>query len=177
MKKEKILIRILLLTSILCFGQNNNLEDWTINEKAQYLKLTELAQYVSGKQKAEISKDTLFDKFVYFDYVINDTDIERRERRFAAFDTLFYRFRKMVDSVGIENLDAKPIRFYKNTEIYESFDDELTEFAPYVLAYYKKEDAENPLGTLLFEPKTNKLLAWIMIDQGGYKYFLIFNLF
>ena len=46
-----------------------------------------------------------------------------------------------------------------------------------VFVWFKKEDPEEPLGTLLLEPQTNKLLAWIMIDQGGYKYFLIFNLF
>jgi len=46
-----------------------------------------------------------------------------------------------------------------------------------VFAYYRKEEPDNPLGTLLFEPETSKLIAWIMINQGGYKYFLIFNLF
>jgi hypothetical protein len=46
-----------------------------------------------------------------------------------------------------------------------------------VFAYYRKDEPENPLGTLLFESGTDKLAAWIMINQGGYKYFLTFNLF
>ena len=46
-----------------------------------------------------------------------------------------------------------------------------------VFAYFRKEEPENPLGVLLFESETDKLAAWIMINQGGYGYFLTFNLF
>ena len=182
----KIIICVMLLVTFICSAQNNTFENWTENEKSQYLKLHELARYVSGKQKAEILKDTLFDKFVYFDYVINDTDVERRERRYAIFDTVFYRFRKIIDTISISNFEAKPIRFYKDHEIYKPFDEEIAKEAitgdkmytqsSNVFAYYRKNEPENPLGTLLFEPETSKLIAWIMIDQGGYMYFLIFNL-
>ena len=121
------------------------------------------------------------------DYVFNDTLIERRERRLESFDTIFTSFRKPIDSLGIENIDAKPIRFFKDHDIYEPFKEEFamktiggekmyTKDAN-VFAYYKKEEPEEPLRALLFHPETNKLIVWIMMNQGGYKYFLTFNLF
>jgi len=184
---NKILVGIVLLIAGAAYGQNMSSENWTENENAQYTKLKELANYVFKKEKSEISKDSLFESYIYFDNVLNDTVSERRERRIVMFDTLFYHFRKTVDSIGLENLDAKPVRFYKNHKIYEPFDEELAMESvggekmyskdTSVFAYYRKEEPENPLGTLLFEPETDKLIAWIMISQGGYKYFLTFNLF
>jgi|GEM_PF-926769 len=186
-KVSKLIIAGLLMSTGFCFGQKINSENWTENEKAQYAKLTTLTNYVYKKTKSEISKDNLFKKYIYFDYVLNDTDSKRKEKRVMAFDTLFYFFRKTVDSIGLKNLDAKPVRLYKHHKIYDPFKKELAietvggekmyEKDANVFAYYRKEDPENPIGTLLFDPETNKLVSWIMIDQGGYKYFLTFNLF
>jgi len=189
MKNEmnRLIIGFFLLTTSFGIGQNTASENWTENDKAQYSKLKELAKYVYKKEKAEISKDSLFENYVYFDNVLNDTVTERRERRIVAFDTLFYFFRKTIDSIGLENLDAKPVRFYKKHKIYEPFDEEKAELKAVggekmyakddnVFAYYRKEEPENPLGVLLFEPESDKLGAWIMISQGGYKYFLTFSI-
>ncbi len=186
-KIRKIVIATLFVTSSFSFGQKISTENWTENEKNQYSKLIELANYVYKKEKTEISKDSLFKKYIYFDYVLNDTVSARKEKRLVAFDTIFYPFRKNLDSLGIKSLDAKPVRFYKNHKIYEPFKEEIAKETisgekmftkdSNVFAYYKKEDPENPLGTLLFETKTNKLVSWIMMDQGGYIYFLTFNLF
>ena len=184
---NRILIGFFLLTASFVIGQNKVSENWTENDKAQYSKLKELANYVYKKEKSEISKDSLFENYIYFDYVLNDTVDKRRKRRIAAFDTLFYYFRKTVDSIGVENLDAKPVRFYKNHKIYKPFDKEKAELKTVagekmytkddnVFAYYQKEKPENPLGVLLFEPKYDKLGAWIMIKQGKYRYFLTFSL-
>lgn len=178
-----IIFYILVSATFTCSGQSKKFENWSQSEKSQYNTLFDLAKYVDGKVKDEISKDTLFNRYIYFDYVLNDTNIERRERRLAAFDTLFYSFRKTIDSLGIENLDAKPVRFYKNHKIYEPFDKEaamesvggkkMYSESSNVFAYYLKKKPETPLGTLLFNAETYKLGAWIMIDQGGYKYFLL----
>lgn len=186
MKYNYFLGPILLLIN-LGFSQNNNIENWTENDKAQYLKLKELANYVYQKENSKIAKDSLFDNYIFFDNVLNDTITERRERRIAAFDTLFYYFKVKIDSIGLENLDAKPIRFYKNHKIYEPFEEEKTKQKNIggekmyakdnnVFAYFRKEESENPLGVLLFEPETDKLYAWIMINQSGYRYFLTFSL-
>lgn len=127
MKKllKEITITIILLITCISFSQEKEQENWTKNEKTQYNTFFNLARYIKGKQKSEISKDTLFKKYIYFDYVLNDTNTVRRENRLKVFDTIFYRFRKGIDSFGVENLDAKPIRFYKNHEIYNPFREDL----------------------------------------------------
>ncbi|RLJ64536.1 hypothetical protein CLV86_1657 [Lacinutrix venerupis] len=185
MKKFLILLALFYINT--SNSQNSKFENWKNHEIEKHKNLKALAHYVNGKKKAEISKDTLFNKYIYFDYVLNDTLVERRERRLESFDTIFSAFRKPIDSLGIENIDAKPIRFFKNHKIYEPFKEELAKETiggekmytkdANVFAYYKKNEPEKPLKALLFDPDTNKLVAWIMINQGGYRYFLTFNLF
>jgi hypothetical protein len=83
-----------------------------------------------------------------------------------------------LDSVGIKNLDARPVRFYKNnSRVYEPFTkDDLVAAAPNSFAWYNKNDPEHPLGYLWFDDVNYKLISWILIDQGGTHYFLVFNL-
>ena len=184
---QRILIGIIILSTSFGFGQNTTSEYWTENVLAQYSKLIELGNYVNSKKKSEISKDTLFKNYIYFDYVLNDTVSERREKRIVAFDTLFNYFRNTINSIGMKNLEAKLVRFYKDHKIYEPFDENKAKVSTAggekmytkdanVFVYYRKEEPENPLGTLLFESGTDRLGAWIMINQGGFQYFLTFNL-
>ncbi|MCM4164646.1 MULTISPECIES: hypothetical protein [unclassified Arenibacter] len=186
MEKRIVIVGIILLTTSFGFGQHSS-ENWTENELAQYSKLTKLANYVYKKDQSEIPRDSLFKYYIYFDNILNDTVVERKEKRIVAFDNLFSFFRKTIDSIGVQNLDAKPVRFYKNHKIYEPFNEEKAESEfvdgekmytndENVFAYFKKEEPENPLGVLLFDPETNKLLAWILINQPGYSWFLTFNL-
>ena len=182
---KKTLVILLLFVNLSSFGQETN-AIWDKNEVSQYSKLVELAKYVSKKELSEISKDTLYKKYIFFEHYMKDTVYERKNRRIMLFDTVFYHFKKTIDSIGVDNLDAKPVRFYKKHKIYEPFERETAKQSisgekmytqdTNVFAYYKKDEPENPLGVLLFEPLTNKLVSWILIDQGGYKYFLIFNM-
>lgn len=180
---KKILFGILLsalFTS--CTGnksfyfEENKTVDWTDKEKAQHQNLIELANYVQGKDKSEISNEVLFEKYIEFDYILKDTSASRIEERLESFDTLFYYFRKSIDSVGLKNLDAKPVRFFKDHEIYEPFINELPQIEPNVFAYYLKSAPKNPLGVLWFDSESNKLISWILIHQGSDRYFLAFNL-
>lgn len=183
---KKYLFLFFLSISCVCLSQENNQNDWTKTEKAQYQKLTELANYVYKKKKKEISKDSLFNAYIYFDYVLNDTSTVRKERRLVKFDTIFYFFRQKIDSIGLKNLDAKPIRFYKDHEIYKPFIEEnapetvggkkMNPKSEHVFVYYEKNKPEIPLGRLLFEPRTCKLVSWIMLQQGRTYYFLTFNI-
>jgi len=121
---KELIIYLIALNSINCLGQNNEFENWTKSEKSQRNIFFNLAKYIEGKDKDEISKDSLSEKYIYLDYVLDDTNIERGENRLKVFDTIFYRFRKIIDSLGVQNLKAKPIRFYKDHEIYEPFDED-----------------------------------------------------
>ena len=66
---NRILIGFFLLTTSFGIGQNKISENWTENDKAQYSKLKKLANYVYKKEKSEISKDSLFENYVYFENV------------------------------------------------------------------------------------------------------------
>ncbi len=186
--KSRLIIFILFVVNTFVFAQSIKNESWTRNEIANYQKLKELANYVYGKKESEISQDTLFEKYIYFDYVLNDTEVLRRKERLTKFGELFSLFKSTVDSIGLENLDAKPIRFYKGHKIYRTFDEEyatksiagenMNTNPTNVLVYYKKGNPEEPLGPLLFEPDSNRLVAWIYLLQGEkFGFFLTFSLF
>jgi len=104
---KNIITGIILLMSISSFGQNASSENWTKNELAQYSKLIELGNYVHNKKKSEISKDTLFKRYIYFDNVLNDVDSERKENRIQSFDTLFYFFRNSFSTIQAFIFKAK----------------------------------------------------------------------
>jgi len=125
-----IIIATITLLCLFSYSQEKDFKDWKEHEIKNYNNLKRLAKYLNNKEKNEISKDTLFEKYIYFDYVLNDTLIARKERRLESFDTLFSFFRKPIDSLGINNIDAKPIRFYKEDKIYESFTKELKDGLP-----------------------------------------------
>ncbi|MDI9363778.1 MAG: hypothetical protein QM541_02415 [Flavobacterium sp.] len=148
------------------------------SEKASYSTLSDLAKFIERKPYQISERDTLFEKFIYFDYILKDTLKDRVNKRIEIFDGLFINLQHFVDSVGVKNLDALSIRFFKNDiAFYKPFTEELKEAAPNTFAYFNKTNPNKPLGVILFEPKTHKIVAWIIIDQGGYKYFLTFNLF
>jgi hypothetical protein len=170
------IILLFISTTLISFGQSNISTEWTDKETKQYKTLVDLAKYVYRKGKTEISKDLLFERYIEFNYVLNDTSTTRIKKRIESFDTLFYYFRKPIDSLGVDNLDARPIRFYKNHEIYKPFEEQLAQIAPDVFVYFEKGKPDEPKGTLWFDPKSNKLIAWILLNQGGTRYFLSFNL-
>jgi hypothetical protein len=167
---------IYIFTTLISFGQSKVSNEWTEKEVKQYKTLLDLAQYVYGKSKTEISNDILFEKYIEFSYVLKDTSKVRIKKRIESFDTLFSFFRKPIDSVGVNKLDAKPIRFYKHHDIYKPFEKQLAQIAPDVFVYFVKDRPDDPKGTLWLDPKSNKLIAWILLSQGGTYYFLSFNL-
>ncbi|KDN54534.1 hypothetical protein [Flavobacterium seoulense] len=172
--KNKIIF--LSLIFFLNFSLHAQKSDWTKTELLNYKTLANLATYVSKHKNNKLSKEVLFKNYIYFDYVLNDTVVERKESRIQHFDSLFSRFKNIVNRIGIKNLDAKPVRFYKNNEVYKPFENELQKTEKNVFVYFDKRKPHSPLGTLLFEEKSNKLIAWILLNQGGYHYFLTFNL-
>ena len=77
----------------------------------------------------------------------------------------------------MENLDAKPVRFYRGHEIHKPFEKALQNLEPNVFVYFVKGKEEDPLGYLLFEEDSKKLASWILLKQGSSGwFFLTFNL-
>jgi len=167
---------LLLLLTTSSFAQTN---DWTTDEQKFYTTMKLLCEHFKDKTYDTTQRDFVFKEFVYFDNILGDTSKTRMQKRIQWFDGLFYQMTHFIDSVGLVNLEAKPTIYFANNKIFfEPYDKggELNEFLPFTLTYFDNRKPNEPIGTLLFEPKTHKLLAWIIINQGGYRYFLTFNL-
>ena len=152
---------------------------WSKDEEQFYVTMKSLCEHFKNQSYDTSQRDFVFNQFVYFDYVLNDTAKARIQKRIILFDDLFSQMNHFVDSIGLENLDAKPTIFFKdNKTFFEPYEKggELNGHLPLTLTYFDKRRPTEPLGTLLFEAKTHKLVAWILINQGGYRYFLTFNL-
>jgi hypothetical protein len=172
--KRAIPLIISLLMSPLIKAQESK-DTWTDAEKKYYEVLKSFCQYL--KSDNEYSRDLVLERFVEFDYVLNDTSVTRIERRKIQLDTLVLQFVKYIDLIGLENLDAKPLRLYSPIhKIRLPFNGELGDISNEVFAYYRKDSEDYPIGTIWFNKKNSKLLSWILINQGGYYYFLTFNL-
>jgi hypothetical protein len=159
-----ILLFIFLSLSYITHAQTPT---WTTEEKAYYSKTKDLCNYLKLHPYDPSKRQFIFTNFVYFINPKNDTS----QNRLNYFDMLFYQFYHFVDSVGLQNLEAKPLRNFKNdAEFYKPFTEELkwTDSASLVLAYYDKREPAKPLGALLYEPKSRKLLSWIILNMGGY---------
>ena len=86
--------------------------------------------------------------------------------------------------------EMKPLRLCEGTELYKTFGYEEKEFLtddqsyrtrkiesiPYIMVYYNKKKPDELLGTLLFSSSDNKIVSWVRINQGGYFYYLTFNM-
>jgi len=173
--KKLILVGFCLITNC-SFAQPA--ENWTKAERAYYRTIVGFCNYIESAPLDNLSKDTIFNNYFLFDYVLKDTSKERINARLLKFHGLLEMFRHNLDSMGLKNLDARPVRFYKkNPRVYEPFtEDDLIGAAPNSLAWYNKNDPDHPLGYLWFDDKNYKLISWILIDQGGTHYFLVFNM-
>ena len=165
---------ILMLMNSFINAQENKIT-WTDAEKNYYKVLRDFCQHL--KSNNEYSRDLIIEKFIEFDYVLKDSSKARIERRKIQLDTLVIQFDKYIDLVGFENLDAKPLRLYSPIhKIRKPFIGELGDISNEVFAYYRKDSENYPLGTVWFNKKNSKIISWMLINQGGYYYFLTFNL-
>lgn len=151
----KKLILPFLFLSVLFFRCSEKF-DGTEDEKQYHKTILDLCNYLSANKYDTTQREVIFKNYIYFDYVLNDTSLSRIKKRTAFFDGLMGRFQHFIDSVGVVNLEAKPVRFFKNdTDFYEPFIHELKDQDSTTLAYYDKRQPGKPLGALLFEKKTH----------------------
>ena len=173
-KLYKTFLFLILATS--SFGQSRG---WTKNEQKFYGTMKSLCEHFKGRTYDTTQRSFVFKEFVYFDNILGDTSNTQIERRIKCFDGLFYIMTHFIDSVGLENLDAKPTNCFKENKLFFKpycKSGEMNQLLPYTLTYFDKRKPDEPIGTLLFEPKSHKLYAWIVVNQGGYHYFLTFNM-
>lgn len=159
-----ILLFIFLSLSFLSFAQKLK---WTDKEKMFYSKTKELCIYLKNNSYDPSKRNFLFDNYIYFVNPKNDTTQDRLD----YFDGLFYRFFHFVDSVGLDNLDAKPVRYFKSDQVfYQRFQEGLKWADSLSLAYFDKRNPKRPLGSLLYDTVSGKLISWIVLNMGGFLY-------
>lgn len=73
----KFLGIVFCIVGCFCYGQIDTVR-WRVNEKSKYSTLYDLANYIHNKSESEISKDTLLEKYIYFDNVLKDTVVQRK---------------------------------------------------------------------------------------------------
>lgn len=177
MHKTLLIFGVFFLTIINVFSQKDKFKDWHPTEIEYYNGLKQLAEYVEGKPGVhfEISKDSIIQKFLYINEKskesIHKNTVYGIEYKNGLFNTYLT---KAINKHGLENLDAQPLRFYNETDsVYRPFKKALNTISPYVLVYYLKGSPEKPLGTLLFEPRSQKLNSWILLSQGSSGWFYL----
>lgn len=172
MKPYKAILLLLILFSV-TITVNAQSVGWTKEENEYYSKTKELCNYLKSNPYDTSHRNFIFDNYIFFVNPKKDTS----QRRLNYFDMLFYHFYHFVDSIGLENLDAKPVRFFKSNEVfYKPYKEDLKWAETTVLAYYDKRNPDKPLGSLLYEPGSRKLVSWIILNMDGYL-FLTPNLY
>lgn len=165
------LIIVLFNTVNGCSQINKESELWSQKEKEYYRTLIDLKSYLEANKYSKISKDSIFDKYVFFENVLNDTAGDRRERRINMFDSIFKYIPETLDSIGADNINFKPIRFYKSQKIYHPFQKTLQGLESEVFVYFVNE--KEPIGCILFDKETSKIVSWILLRQGDSGWFFL----
>ena len=176
--KNKFMVFLLFCTYGIC-TYSQDFEGWLPEEIKYYNNLKRLAEYVNEKSEVDIGMDTTIQKFLKIEEASRDSINRNTVYSIEYRNGVFSNFVKGINKHGLENLDAKPLRFYKeNDSLYRPFDRALKEvapdFDPNVMVYFRKENPEKPLGTLLFDVETHKLISWVLLKgEGGSYFFLI----
>ena len=161
------------------FAVNNSMAqsaNWTSNALRYQNTIANLSKYLTNTPESSISFDSL-KNYIYLDNASENVSQTQKEKRLHSADTLIKVLKHFVDSVGYENIDVKPVQDFKsNATYYQPFEKELKKDAPNSLAYFTKSNPTLPLGSLLFDQKTGKLMSWVVINQSGYYYFLTIDM-
>lgn len=172
--------RVALSFLLLWYGHSQAQQtDWTADEQANYQTMIGLRSHFNGYHYDTTERGLVFNRYVYFDNVLHDTSIARERSRVEKFDAMFARMVQAADSIGWENLDARPTREFQRAFTYfKSFtsNEGMRTAIPFCLTFYDKRKPESPLGSLLFEPNTHKLRSWVVLCEAEYCYFLTFEM-
>lgn len=170
--KMSVILVLFYTFSVCVYSQDKEFKGWLPAEINYYNNLKGLAEYVNGKSDVNIGQDSIIHKFLKIEEASRDSVNKNTVYSIEYRNGVFTSFVNKINSHGLDNLDAKPLRFYKeNDSLYRPFVSALKEVAPNVMVYYRKECPEKPLGTLLFDNETHKLISWVLLQGAGASYF------
>ncbi len=170
----RIIVFLLIKIFITSTCNAQQLENWSANEQRFYKTLTAFCTYITTTK--QFSRDTIFNRYFLFN-TYNNIPVSEYNQRVIAFDSLVLRLKYFIDSTGINNLDAMPLRFFatdKKTML--PFTGELKQDEPRVFVYFIKTNMTKPLGYLLFDNASGKIISWLLIQQSSRYYFFTFDL-
>ena len=150
---------------------------WPYQQQRYYATLTELCHFLE-QDPANINRQQyILDHYLDFPPAPTDHSTPKDAERLKAFGILISQFKHFIDSVGLDNIDAKPAQYWSNDSIaYTPFLKGVKESPLNCLGYFNKRSPQKPYGYLLFNPESGKLISWLLLNQGGYYYFFQFNM-
>ncbi|MCU0323044.1 MAG: hypothetical protein MUE72_11545 [Chitinophagaceae bacterium] len=168
----KTLKKILLNTlAIVVFTLSSLAQSPSLSPKQFKYKLS-MQNFVDAilKNNNEAIISPLFYKqHLYDNNWYGDTTTKRGKETNAFTQQAILSLKKYVLKSGLENLDVAPIDFFKNDTLYKK---NFKDIQDDILFYYDKRNPELPLGPIWFEPKTNQIICWLVLNFGGELFFI-----
>ncbi len=165
--KKIICISVLICLSQFLFAQEN-LDIQRVNNFRSFCK------YLKKTDSLKLDTFVLFHRYVDINYIKSDSSKVRIQKRLQYMVKLCRDVKSHVNMLWLKDYDATKLSNYhfKNAEETNG----LKEIEDQVYVYFLKAKPETPLGYIRFAPQTNKVISWILINQGGYHYFLTLNM-
>ena len=150
---------------------------WPVKQQKYYVLLNEFCHFLENNPRNITNQQYIFHHYVDYPPLYTDTLNKKNAERLTAFGILLAHFKTFIDSVGLDNLDAKPAQFWKHDSLaFAPFLHGLDEHPANCLGYFAKSSPNKPIGYILFDPKSEKLVSWFLINQGGTYYFFKFTM-
>jgi hypothetical protein len=165
----KMILIILLLTTIsqVSFGQGK-LENRRVENYKNF------CEYLKRADSTAFDRSVILNQYVDFYLGEKDTSQSRFKNSTSHLFNFCSVLKKGMGSLNKADYDVIPISEYHFNQ-FKPYD-ELAELNDRVFVCYLKKNPDQPLGFLLFAPQSDKLYSWMLINQGGYHYFLTLNL-
>ncbi len=162
----------LLLVSLLTFSMTSHAQGLN----AQRIKnFKDFCRYLIKTDSMKIDENLLGEKYVDIAYIKADTNQARLASRMKFLQFYVRSFKRKIQATDIDRLKFEPILEIKELDdkLRDQFKrmDGLDVYRIFVL-----QDGKTYPNCIAFRKGGVKVLSWILIDQGGYLYFLTLNL-
>lgn len=168
MKNTKRILMLMLFLSVGSLLQAQSITQQRLNN------FKALISYLKRTDDACINTDTLTKNYVDVNYILSDTDTGRVKKRMQSLLMLSQRLKSPMMPFSHGNAALIPFAEVKDASASEL--KYLKDTGGDVYGYYPNGAGSTEKTWLLFRPGEVKVASWLLIDQGGYLYFLMLNL-